>query len=61
MKATQKLHEVGQSLWVDNITRKMLRDDVLDLRKDLVLEHRVIADPSIQRADASNRCVEILE
>ena len=29
MKATQKLHEVGQSLWVDNITRKMLRDDVL--------------------------------
>jgi transaldolase len=29
MKATQKLHEIGQSLWVDNITRKMLRDDVL--------------------------------
>ena len=25
MKPTQKLHELGQSLWVDNITREMLR------------------------------------
>ena len=29
MKPTQKLHELGQSLWVDNITRKMLREDTL--------------------------------
>jgi transaldolase len=29
MKATQRLHEVGQSLWVDNITRQMLREDIL--------------------------------
>src|SRR4051794_16000354 len=29
MKATQKLHDIGQSLWVDNITREMLRKDVL--------------------------------
>lgn len=29
MKATQKLHEVGQSLWVDNITRDMLREGTL--------------------------------
>jgi transaldolase len=29
MKATQKLHEVGQSLWVDNITRKMLSEGTL--------------------------------
>src|ERR1700753_2610980 len=29
MKPTQKLHAVGQSLWVDNITREMLRKDVL--------------------------------
>jgi transaldolase len=29
MKATQKLHEIGQSLWVDNITREMLRQDIL--------------------------------
>jgi transaldolase len=29
MKPTQKLHELGQSLWVDNITRQMLREDIL--------------------------------
>jgi transaldolase len=29
MKPTQKLHDLGQSLWVDNITREMLRKDVL--------------------------------
>jgi transaldolase len=29
MKPTQKLHEVGQSLWVDNITRDMLREGTL--------------------------------
>jgi transaldolase len=29
MKPTQKLHELGQSLWVDNITRDMLREDIL--------------------------------
>ncbi len=29
MKATAKLHELGQSLWLDNITRKMLGDGTL--------------------------------
>jgi len=29
-KATQQLHDLGQSLWVDNITRKMLDEQVLD-------------------------------
>jgi transaldolase len=29
VKATQKLHEVGQSLWLDNITRTMLADGTL--------------------------------
>lgn len=29
MKPTQKLHEVGQSLWVDNITRDMLSEGTL--------------------------------
>ncbi|MFP5405065.1 MAG: transaldolase [Gammaproteobacteria bacterium] len=29
MKATQKLHELGQSLWLDNITRTMLDDGTL--------------------------------
>ena len=29
MKATQKLHNVGQSLWLDNITRKLLDSGTL--------------------------------
>lgn len=29
MKPTQRLHELGQSLWVDNITRQMLREGTL--------------------------------
>ncbi|MBS1678443.1 MAG: transaldolase [Actinobacteria bacterium] len=29
MKPTQKLHDIGQSLWVDNITRDMLREGTL--------------------------------
>ncbi|HYC82771.1 MAG TPA: transaldolase [Solirubrobacterales bacterium] len=30
MKATQQLHDLGQSLWLDNITRKMLGDGTLE-------------------------------
>ena len=29
MKATQTLHDLGQSLWLDNITRHLLRTGVL--------------------------------
>ena len=29
MKATQKLHELGQSLWLDNITRDLLTSGTL--------------------------------
>jgi transaldolase len=29
MKATQRLHELGQSLWLDNITRGLLQDGTL--------------------------------
>lgn len=30
MKPTARLHELGQSLWLDNITRPMLREGVLE-------------------------------
>jgi transaldolase len=30
MKTTQQLHEIGQSLWLDNITRGMLNDGTLE-------------------------------
>ena len=29
MRATQELHEMGQSLWLDNITRGLLASDTL--------------------------------
>ena len=29
MKATQQLHDLGQSLWLDNITRALLTDGTL--------------------------------
>ena len=29
MKATRQLHELGQSLWLDNITRTLLDDGTL--------------------------------
>ena len=29
MRATQLLHEMGQSLWLDNITRDLLNDGTL--------------------------------
>lgn len=29
MNATQRLHEIGQSLWLDNITRRLLTDGTL--------------------------------
>ncbi len=30
MKATQRLHELGQSLWLDNITRELLASGTLE-------------------------------
>ena len=30
MKATQELHELGQSIWLDNITRELLDEGTLD-------------------------------
>jgi transaldolase len=30
MKATQVLHDLGQSIWLDNITRDLLDSDTLE-------------------------------
>jgi transaldolase len=29
MKMTRKLHELGQSIWLDNVTRDLLNDGTL--------------------------------
>jgi transaldolase len=30
MKSTKKLHDLGQSLWLDNITRELLNSGTLN-------------------------------
>jgi transaldolase len=57
MKPTQKLHEVGQSLWLDNITRTMLADGTLrgyieDLSVTGLTSNPTIFDKAISGGDA---------
>jgi transaldolase len=47
MKATQKLHDVGQSLWLDNITRTMLGDGTLEGYIDELSVTGLTSNPSI--------------
>jgi transaldolase len=47
MKATQKLHDLGQSLWVDNITRGMLREGTLKGYIDDLSVTGLTSNPSI--------------
>jgi transaldolase len=57
MKATAKLHELGQSLWLDNITRTMLRDGTLagyieELSVTGLTSNPTIFDKAISGGDA---------
>jgi transaldolase len=57
MKPTQRLHVLGQSLWLDNITRPMLRDGVLegyirDLSVTGLTSNPTIFDKAIGAGDA---------
>lgn len=57
MKPTQRLHELGQSLWLDNITRPMLREGVLegyirDLSVTGLTSNPTIFDKAISGGDA---------
>ncbi|HET7121459.1 MAG TPA: transaldolase [Solirubrobacterales bacterium] len=59
MKPTQQLHDLGQSLWLDNITRPMLRDGVLegyirDLSVTGLTSNPSIFDKAISGGDAYN-------
>jgi transaldolase len=47
MKPTQKLHELGQSLWVDNITRDMLSEGTLKGYIDELSVTGLTSNPSI--------------
>jgi transaldolase len=50
MKATQELHELGQRLWLDNITRDMLDDGTLKRYIDELSITGLTSNPSIFEA-----------
>jgi transaldolase len=47
MKSTSKLHELGQSLWLDNITREMLDDGTLQNYRDKLSVTGLTSNPTI--------------
>jgi transaldolase len=47
MKATQKLHELGQSIWLDNITRDLLNDGTLARYIDQLSVTGLTSNPTI--------------
>ena len=47
MKATARLHELGQSLWLDNITRDMLNDGTLKRYIDELSITGLTSNPTI--------------
>jgi len=47
MKATQNLHDLGQSLWLDNITRNLLKTGVLRRYIDELSVTGLTSNPTI--------------
>src|ERR1700760_3653427 len=47
MKATQKLHELGQSIWLDNITRDLLTSGTLKRYIDEMSLTGLTSNPTI--------------
>src|SRR6201993_3099818 len=59
MKPTQQLHELGQSLWLDNITRQMLDNGTLkryidELSVTGLTSNPTIFDHAMSKGDAYN-------
>ena len=50
MKATQLLHNLGQSLWLDNITRDLPNSGTLKRYIDELSVTRLTSNPTIQAA-----------
>jgi transaldolase len=62
MKATQKLHDLGQSLWLDNITRGLLtsgklREYIRDLSVTGLTSNPTIFDNAIRAADSYDAAI----
>ena len=47
MKATEKLHDLGQSLWLDNITRDLLNSGTLQRYIDELSVTGLTSNPTI--------------
>src|SRR5438477_10582468 len=47
MKATQRLHDLGQSIWLDNITRELLTSGTLNRYIDELLVTGLTSNPTI--------------
>jgi transaldolase len=47
MKATQKLHDIGQSIWLDNITRGLLTSGTLRRYRDELATTGLTSNPTI--------------
>ena len=47
MKATQLLHDLGQSLWLDNITRDLLNSGTLERYIDELSVTELTSNPTI--------------
>ena len=47
MKSTQKLHDLGQSLWLDNITRELLNSGTLKRYIDELSVTGLTSNPTI--------------
>ena len=47
MKTTQQLHDLGQSLWLDNITRELLNDGTMQRYIDEFSVTGLTSNPSI--------------
>src|SRR5262249_28523007 len=62
MKATQKLHDIGQSLWLDNITRDLLDNGTLkqyiaDLSVTGLTSNPTIFDHAIKNSSAYDSAI----
>jgi transaldolase len=47
MKPTQQLHDIGQSLWLDNISRELLKNDTLRRYRDEFSVSGLTSNPTI--------------
>ena len=65
MNATQSLHELGQSLWLDNITRKLLRSGTLaryirELSVTGLTSNPTIFEHAISAGDSYDASIQVL-